>query len=75
MVGICTINGNNIAVNELAPSCGLSLPVAQDRACGNQLLDHAAAGDCAGKFQKLVELYRVCVYFDVCQCVLTGVTT
>ena len=75
MVCIITFDGNDISDNKFASACRLDFVIAEDRLCGNQLLHDTAARDSSRKFQKLIKPDRVCVNLNVCQCVLTGVTT
>ena len=75
MVSICTIQRNDVPGDKFAPTCGLDLPIAQDGSLCNEFLYDAATRNGTRQFQELVELNILCVNFDVCQCVLTGVTT
>ena len=74
-VSINAIYCNDISGDELTPSCRFNVPVAQDGTRCDELLYHAAAGNGTGKLQELIELDRVGMNLNFCQCVLTGVTT
>ena len=74
-VGIFAVDCNDISDDEFSPTCCLYFSIAEDRLCGDQLLHDTAARNSSRKFEELVEPDRVCVNLNVCQCVLTGVTT
>ena len=74
-VYVFTINRNDITVYKFASACRLNCSVAQDCPLCDEFLYNTAAQNCPRQFEKLVELDGLGVNFDVCQCVLTGVTT
>ena len=75
MVSIFALDCNDITDDKFASASRLDFPIAEDRLCGDQLLHDTAARNCPCKFEELIELDRVCMNLDICQCVLTGVTT
>ena len=74
-VYVFTINRNDITVHKFASACRLNCSVAQDCPLCDEFLYNTAARNCPRELEKLIELDRLCMDLDICQCVLTGVTT